>query len=154
MNFILNTIPQKADPHPLPPPSDSLAYGAYMITASGCIECHTPVKHGQIIPALAYSGGREFILPDGARVRSANITPDKTTGIGSWTEQQFIGRFSLYADSNYTLPDSHPGEFNTIMPWNQYARMKKKDLAAIYTYLRQVSPLGNPVEKFSPPDKK
>jgi mono/diheme cytochrome c family protein len=154
MNFILNSIPQKADPHPLPAPSDTLAYGAYMTTASGCIECHTPVKRGQIIPALAYSGGREFVFPDGSLVRSANITPDKATGIGNWTQEQFISRFALYADSNYTLPQTVPGGFNTIMPWTQYARMKKEDLATIYAYLRHVQPVQNPVEKFSPPDQK
>ncbi len=148
MNFILNTIPQKADPHHLPVASDSLAYGAYMTTASACIECHTPVKHGQIIPELAYSGGREFLFPDGSVVRSANLTPDNATGIGGWTEDRFISRFKSYADSNYVLPAARPGNFNTVMPWTQYARMKKEDLAAIYHYLRQMPSIRNPVEKF------
>jgi cytochrome c2 len=154
MNFILNTIPEKADPHPLPPTSDSLAYGGYMTMASACIECHTPVNHGQIITSLAFSGGREFLFPDGSRTHSANLTPDTATGIGGWTKEQFISRFSLYADSNYALPAARPGSFKTFMPWTQYARMKKDDLAAIYAYLRQVKPMKNLVEKFSPPDKK
>jgi mono/diheme cytochrome c family protein len=150
MNFILNTIPEKADPHPLPRPSDTLAYGAYMTMASACIECHTPVKRGQIITSLAFSGGREFLFPDGTRVHSANLTPDTATGIGSWTQERFINRFKLYADSNYILPAAHPGSFKTFMPWTQYAQMKKEDLAAIYTYLRQVPPVKNAIEKFIP----
>jgi hypothetical protein len=150
MNFILNTIPKKADPHKLPSSSDQLAYGGYIISACACIECHTPVKHGQIIEPLAYSGGREFILPDGSTARSANLTSDRVTGIGTWTEDMFIRRFKAYADSNYTAPPVKPGEYNTLMPWTAFARMKKEDLAAIYAYLHQVKPITNIVNKFSP----
>lgn len=72
----------------------------------------------------------------------------------SLTQQQFIGRFSQYTDSSYILPEARPGHFNTIMPWTQYARMKKADLASIYSYLRHLQPVRNTVEKFSLPDKK
>jgi cytochrome c2 len=149
MNFILNSIPQKANPHPIPAASDTLAYGAYIALTSACIECHTPVKHGQILPDLGFSGGREFRLPDGSIVRSANITPDKSTGIGNWDKDLFIRRFKLYADSSYSLPLTQPGGFNTIMPWTEYARMKKEDLAAIFAYLRHVQPVSHTVEKFT-----
>src|SRR5579871_3000140 len=43
MNFIINTIPHEANPQKRPERSDKLAYGAYMINASGCVECHTQV---------------------------------------------------------------------------------------------------------------
>jgi len=150
MNFIVNTIPTKGDPQVRPDTSDVLAYGAYLTNASGCKECHTQVDKGQIIPALAFSGGREFFFPDGAVVRSANITPDDKTGIGKWTEAGFVARFKAYADSGYVAPDVKPGEFNTIMPWTMYANMKPNDLAAIYAYLKTVAPLENNVTKFSP----
>lgn len=148
MNFIINTIPKKAQHQTLPDPSDQLAYGAYLVNASGCIECHTQVDKGQIIPELAFSGGREFILPDSSRVRSANITPDPGTGIGQWTTEQFVARFKQFADSAYTLPSVKPGEFNTIMPWTMYGQMKEEDLHAIYAYLKTVKPIGNKVVIF------
>lgn len=149
MNFILNTIPQPANPQPRPERSDILAYGAYLTNATACMECHTDVNKGQIIPELAYSGGREFFFPDGSVLRSANITPHET-GIGSWTEDMFIARFKLYADSSYVPPVIPPGEFNTIMPWTMYGRMTREDLSAIYAYLRTVKPMDHTVEKFTP----
>jgi mono/diheme cytochrome c family protein len=149
MNFILNTIPHKAEPHKIPPVTDQLAYGAYMINASACIECHTQVNKGQIIPEKAYAGGREFRFPDGSVVRSANITPDKATGIGNWTEEQFLRRFKMYTDSGYILPAAKPGGFNSVMPWTMYAKMNTQDLKAIYAYLRQLKPATSTVEKFT-----
>ncbi|HCM76005.1 MAG TPA: cytochrome C [Cytophagales bacterium] len=149
MNFILNTIPGPANPQPKPDKKDQLAYGAYLTNASACIECHTNVDKGQIIPELAFSGGRPFEFPDGSVLRSSNITPHET-GIGAMTEQEFIARFKMYADSAYVPPSIPPGEFNTIMPWTMYGRMDREDLAAIYAYLRTVKPIENKVEKFTP----
>jgi len=115
MNFVINTIPKKATPQQRPDPSDQLAYGAYMVNASGCVECHTQVDKGQIIPELSFGGGREFGFPDGAVVRSSNITSDQETGIGRWTKEQFLARFKIFGDSTYTPPSVKPGEYNTIM---------------------------------------
>ncbi|HEY4198162.1 MAG TPA: cytochrome c [Mucilaginibacter sp.] len=153
MNFIINTIPTKADPQKIPSKSDQQAYGAYMVNASACIECHTQVNKGKVIPELAFSGGREFLLGDGSTVRSANLTPDKATGIGNWTEDAFISRFKLYADSAYKPNTVAAGEFNSVMPWNMYSRMDKEDLAAIYKFLRSVKPIENKVVKFTPAQK-
>jgi hypothetical protein len=149
MNFIINTIPEKSSPKKLPNKSNLLAYGAYMTNAAACIECHTPVKRGQILEELAFSGGRSFILPDGSVVRSANLTPDAETGLGKWTKEQFVNRFKLYADPAYKPFHVKPGEFNTIMPWLTYTQMDKDDLAAIYTYLSQVKAINNKVVKFT-----
>jgi hypothetical protein len=149
MNFILNTIPQPAQSQSRPDPSDQLAYGAYMVNASACRECHTQVKQGQIIPEVAFGGGREFGFPDGSIVRSSNISTDKETGIGTWTREQFIARFKMYKDSSYVVPSVKPGEYNSIMPWTMYADMKEEDLSAIFTYLQSVSPITNKVTKFS-----
>lgn len=148
VNFIMNTIPQKANPQPRPDKSDQLAYGAYLTNAAACKECHTQVDKGQIIPELAFGGGREFMFPDGSVVRSGNITPHET-GIGAWTEEAFVSRFKMYADSAYVAPVIAPGEFNSIMPWTMYGRMDREDLSAIYAYLRTVKPMENVVVKFS-----
>jgi cytochrome c553 len=150
MNFIINTIPQPAQHQKRPDKSDKLAYGAYMINATACAECHTQVNKGQIIPELKYGGGREFPFSDGSIVRSANITPDGETGIGKWTEELFIQKFRVYADSNYVSERVKAGEFNSWMPWTMYAQMDRDDLAAIFHYLKTVKPISNKVTKFTP----
>ena len=148
MNFIINTIPKKAIPEEMPAPTDTIAYGKYMVNASACIECHTPVDKGQIIEKLAFGGGREFSMPAGI-IRSANITPDAATGIGSWTKEMFLKRFKAYADSSYQPALVKESEFNSIMPWMMYSKMKPEDLSAIYTYLRSVKAIDHKVVKFS-----
>lgn len=153
MNFILNTIPKKPVHQTKPEKSDLLAYGAYMTNAAGCAECHTKVDKGQIIPELMFGGGRDFRFPDGSVVMSGNITPDKETGIGSWTEEMFVQRFKSYADSTYTPPTVAMGEFNSMMPWTMYGQMDQEDLVAIYSYLKTVKPISNKVVKFIPATK-
>jgi hypothetical protein len=149
MSIIINTIPVKGTPGHRPNPTDVAAYGAYMVNASGCIECHTRENHGQIIPELAFSGGREFKFPDGSVVRSANITPDNT-GIGAWTEEVFIKKFKSYIDSNYKSPVIGKGDYNSVMPWTSYAHMTEQDLSAIYKYIHSLPAMQNTVIKFSP----
>lgn len=150
VNFILNTMPSKNNPTQRPAREDVLAYGGYLTNAAACKECHTQAEQGKIIEARAFSGGREFSFPDGSLVRSSNITPDRETGIGTWTKENFISRFKLYKDSSYMTPVVQPGEFNTIMPWTMYANMTEEDLGAIYTYLHSLAPMENRVVKFTP----
>ncbi|MDP4283740.1 MAG: cytochrome C [Bacteroidota bacterium] len=147
MNFILNTIPAKASFVQKPSKSDSVKYGAYLVNAAACMECHTQVKRGQIIPDLAFGGGREFEMPNGI-VRSANITPDMVTGIGSWTESAFLARFDAYKDTA-NLPLLAPDKVNTVMPWAMYTGMDSSDLKSIYAYLRTVKPIKNMVVHFA-----
>lgn len=151
VNIILRTIPAKGNPTKRPLLSDTVAYGAYIANASGCMECHTPVnEQSQVIREKAFAGGRVFGMPGGAVLRSANISADPETGIGNWSRQAFIERFKAYADSSYTPPAVAPGEFNTIMPWTMYAQMTEEDLGAIYTYLKSLPVQKNEVTKFSP----
>ncbi len=148
MNFIINTIPEKAAYTKRPPVSDTVAYGAYITMAAGCVECHTPVEKGQIKKEFSFGGGRDFKLPNGT-LRSANITPDDNTGIGKWSVNDFVSRFK-----EYTIPGSiktmEPKEVNTIMPWTMYAGMDTTDLRAIYHYLRTIKPISNKVVHFNP----
>ncbi|MFD2163211.1 c-type cytochrome [Paradesertivirga mongoliensis] len=149
LNFIVNTIPAKATPQPIPPVSKPLEFGAYMVNASACFDCHTNVVDGTPIEGMDFAGGREFKLPGGS-VFTANITPDKETGIGHWTKQQFVERFKSYADSGHSPKTVNGSEFQTVMPWTMYGGMKTQDLEAIYTYLRSVKPIKNQVTKFVP----
>ena len=115
MNFIINTIPAKGEPQPIPDKSDQVLYGKYMTNAAGCMECHTIQDKGKQLPGMQFAGGFEFNMPPFGVVRSANITPHKETGIGSWTEDVFVTRFKSYADSSYvphevgpvSVPDGH-----------------------------------------------
>ena len=151
VSVILHTIPKAATPQARPSKDDKIEYGKYLVNAAGCRECHTKDKQGQIIPELAFSGGREFKFPDGSVVRSANLTPDKETGMGNWTSELFVQKFKIYSDSTFTLPQVAPGEFNTVMPWTMYSGMEKDDLEAIFAYLQTLQPMNNAVTKFSGP---
>ena len=150
MSIIINVIPKKATPEKRPDTTNRIAYGAYLTNASACRECHTKEKQGQIIPELAFSGGRSFKLPTDGSVVSANITPDMETGIGNWTEDMFINRFKTYADTSYHPQTILQGQFNSIMPWNMYCHMSRSDLAAIYAYLHSLPAKKNEVVKFVP----
>ncbi|MEX0610265.1 MAG: c-type cytochrome [Balneolaceae bacterium] len=153
MNFIINTIPTEAEFTQKPDPSDRVAYGKYLVTAASCNDCHTKMEQGTYVEGMEFAGGFEFQFPSGEMTRSANITPDKKTGIGSWTEDQFVNRFKAYVDTNITLPKVAPGQFNTPMPWTMYATMKEDDLRAIYTYLQTVKPIENLVTRYTPASK-
>jgi hypothetical protein len=87
-------------------------------------------------------------LETGYRTRSANITPDADTGIGSWTEQQFIDRFKSFEGVEQPVLSEAERRQNTPMPWTAYAGMSREDLAAIYTALRQQKPIVNRVTRF------
>jgi mono/diheme cytochrome c family protein len=149
MNFIINTLPKKAIFSKIPQKSDKINYGKYIITAAGCMDCHTKQDKGKFV-GEPYAGGFEFKLPDGAIVRSVNLTPDKTTGLGNWTSEQFIKRFKMYADSSYKNTKVEAGDFQTVMPWTMYSGMNQEDLEAIFNYLQSLTPVNNQVERFTP----
>jgi mono/diheme cytochrome c family protein len=148
LSVIVHTMPKKAELGTVPSLSDTIKYGAYLLNAAACKECHTQSDKGTLKEELAFAGGQGYQLPGGGKVYSANITPDKTTGIGSWTKEQFVSRFTQYADGKVQLTPVKPGEFQTIMPWWKYAGMKTSDLEAIYTYLKTIKPIKNQVVKF------
>jgi hypothetical protein len=123
-----------------------------MTNAALCSECHTPIDdQGTPVPGMDFAGGSE-IVETGYRVRSANITPDANTGIGTWTEQQFIDKFKAFETATNTTLGDHERAQNTPMPMTMYAGMTREDLSAIFAYLRTLKPVTNRVEKF--PDAK
>ncbi|MFD1143697.1 c-type cytochrome [Larkinella insperata] len=154
MSLIINTIPTKTEGGKRPDPADSVAYGKYVLTFASCGECHTPVDDkGQPLPGMSLAGGRTFAMPPGT-VRSANLTPDRETGIGNWTKEAFISRFKAAAKDDF----NHPGtiqhaDFATIMPWQMYSGMNEQDLGAIYSYLKSITPIKNAVTVFTPREK-
>lgn len=147
-NLILRTLPVKKSPvEKIPSKSDPVAYGAYITNAAACVECHTPVKDGQLIQDQLFSGGREFTMPGGT-VTSPNLTPDKT-GLGNWTADQFVHTFKQYQDSTWKSPKLSLSDPNTLMPWTMYSSMTEEDLRAVFTYLQTLQPVARTVQKFS-----
>ena len=150
MNLIMRTIPGPASPEPVPPSSDRVSYGKYLVTVGACADCHTPQEKGAPIKGMYLAGGFAFRLPGGGTVYASNITPDKETGIGTWTEDSFVRRFKMYGNPAVTGTRVGKDEFNTIMPWTVYAGMTEPDLKAVYAYLMSVAPVRHRVERFKP----
>lgn len=142
--------------------------GDYLVNAIGCDDCHSPKSFGpkgpEIIEALRFSGypsNREILKPDSNTIKSgwvllnpdltsaagpwgvsyaANITSDDT-GIGSWTEEQFLrsireGKWKGLENSRPLLPP---------MPWQTYRNLSDEDLSAIFAYLKTTKPVANVV---------
>lgn len=150
MNFILNTIPKRAEYSKRPDTSDLLPYGKYIFTAAACNECHTKKDNGQPIKGMELAGGFEFAIASGGIVRSANITPDMQTGIGKLTETDFVQKFKHYSDSSYQNPSIKNNTLNSVMPWMMYRNMKENDLKALFAYIKTFKPIKNVVVKFTP----
>lgn len=148
MNFIVNTIPQKASFTKRPDSGDIIAYGKYLATAASCGECHTPFDKGKFDTAFFLAGGRSFQLPAGI-LTTPNLTADTETGIGSWTKEIFLGKFQAYRDSTFAhRPVNIMKEMTSVMPWPVYAGMTDYDLGAIYEYLRSLKPIKHSTVKF------
>jgi mono/diheme cytochrome c family protein len=108
--------------------------GKYLVeTIAACGNCHTPVGPKGPIMARAFSGGPP--LPgEGFKAFATNITPDKETGIGKWTDAQIIRaiREGVRPDGSIVRPP---------MPIELYRRMSDRDVKAIVAYLRRVKPI-------------
>jgi hypothetical protein len=110
-------------------------YGEYLVSIAGCEECHTQQKRGQVDASMRYAGGRVFSTPNGSVV-SANITPDKDTGLGKWDFIRFRDRMRVlkpYQGTEY--PKVGPERF-TLMPWIAYGDLTDHDLEAMWLYIK------------------
>ena len=118
-----------------------LERGTYLMhTVVACGNCHTPKgPSGRAIADKELAGGDVFDAPIFHAV-SPNITPDKETGIGGWTDEQIIN-----AIRNGKRPDGTT--IGPPMPIGFYRDMSDSDVKAIVAYLRQVKPISNKVEK-------
>ncbi|MBM3795819.1 MAG: cytochrome c [Acidobacteria bacterium] len=80
VNLFIKSLPKVVESVPPPEPSRR---GAYLAKINGCYFCHTPTERDQPVPAKAFSGGHVFSLAKDVRVVSANLTPDRATGLGT-----------------------------------------------------------------------
>ncbi|MBI1343536.1 MAG: c-type cytochrome [Terrimonas sp.] len=130
----------------LPDTTDAVKYGQYLVSIAHCTDCHTQfTKEGAPDMTKYLAGGQHFKLPT-FEVTVANITPDKETGIGAWTEDMFLAKFRTNASAE-TVNADH-GKFGTLMPWTFFGTMRDKDLKAIYAYLRTIPPVNNKIDKW------
>jgi len=110
------------------PSTDPVARGQYLARAADCQACHT-AKGG-----TPFAGGLAFNLPFGS-IWSPNITPDKETGIGGWTDAQF-----LHALREGAGPKGH---LYPAMPYAAYAYMTDADALSIRAYLASLPAVHN-----------
>jgi mono/diheme cytochrome c family protein len=113
-----------------PPGRDLVAQGKYVFGTAGGCGCHT--EKGKPVN----SGGRKYVGPFGA-VYSANITPDRQTGIGGWTDDQIITAIRLGRRPN--------GErLVPVHPYPVFNGMAAEDLRALVAFLRSVPAVNRP----------
>jgi mono/diheme cytochrome c family protein len=110
----------------------SVERGRYLANAADCGSCHT-------IPGSdhPFSGGRPIETPFGILV-SPNITPDRETGIGDWTDEEFDAAVRHGRGRG-------GGRLYPAMPFPYYTRMSREDIADIRAYLKTVEPVHNAV---------
>lgn len=148
LNFLVKTMPIR-ERNPMKfDHNNPVEYGKYLSTIAGCQGCHSKTEKGEPIAGMEFGGGEEFTLPFGT-IRSANISTDPETGIGSWSKETFINKFKYFDSDSAKNISVAQGEFNTVMPWTLFAGMHEEDLSAIYDYLKTVKPVHNLVERFT-----
>lgn len=150
--IVMRLVPADPTPQTRPSSKEEVALGKYLAVTSSCFECHTK-RNGRGEPVgTPFAGGNVFSLPGGGVARSANITPDMETGIGSWSRADFIARFRKYTPDAAAKIAPEPHDFDTEMPWAAYSGMTDEDLGALYAYLRTVPPAKAAVVTFSAPE--
>ncbi len=115
-------------------PNDKVRYGDYLVRIGHCMECHTPLVRGRPVAGMTGSGGRSFKGPWGEAI-SANITPDKDTGIGGWTDAQIKHAI--------TKGKRHDGtRLRPPMCYRCYDNMSDADVDAVIASLRAMKPIN------------
>ncbi len=145
VSVLVKDAPRPAGFVPPPNRGNREKYGEYLVTIAGCAECHTQSEKGKPKPGRTLAGGERFAFP-GVVVVSANITPDPQTGIGRWSEQDFVDKFESYREyAEKGSPRVGPESF-TIMPWLDFSQLEVNDLRAIYSFLRTQKPIYHAVD--------
>jgi mono/diheme cytochrome c family protein len=122
-----------------------LERGRYIATArSGCIYCHSPHDwKAPGTPIIVGSEGSGDIQPETdlpGRIVASNLTPDRETGAGNWTDDQFARaiREGIGHDGRALFP---------MMPYGHFRRMSDEDLASVIVYLRSLPAVRHQLPK-------
>ncbi|MGY3450346.1 c-type cytochrome [Bradyrhizobium sp. USDA 4353] len=111
----------------MPTGADSVKRGEYLAKAADCAACHS------VGSSRPYAGGLPFQLPFGT-IYATNITPDRDTGIGQWSDAEFVR--AMHHGVGRDGRDLYPA-----FPYASYALMSTEDALAIKDYLFSLSPV-------------
>ena len=111
------------------PTAEDIARGKALTEAGGCAACHTAD------PAKPFAGGKRIDTPFGG-VYSANLTPDRDTGLGAWSDDEFYRalRFGVARDGSRYYP---------AFPYPNFTKLTRQDISAIRAYLATLAPVQN-----------
>lgn len=109
-------------------PTDIIRRGEYLARAADCKACHTLAEGGE-----PFAGGRAFRLPFGT-IYATNLTPDPATGIGNWTDEQFVRAVRAGIGAH--------GNLYPAMPYTSYTALSRDDVVAIKAYLFSLKPVS------------
>ena len=117
-----------------------VARGKYLATQGLCNDCHTPGFFFGKPDEKRFLGGSDvgFEVPGLGTFYGRNLTPDRETGIGTWTREEIVAALQtgVRPDGRVLAP---------IMPWRAYANLTKADAMAIAAYLKSLPPVKNAV---------
>ena len=110
---------------------DEIEHGRYLASLGDCIGCHTAPD------GKPYAGGLALATPFG-NILTPNITPDRDTGIGGWSDDDFVN--ALLNGTGHNGEHLYPA-----MPYPYYTKMSRKEALAIRVYLDTVEPVHHEV---------
>ncbi len=127
-----------------PDTTNPLEWGKYLaLYQLECYACHS--KSFETMNMLEpeksegfFGGGNEIGTADGSKILSRNLTPDKETGIGTWSEEQFIKAV------RYGIVPHGPALRQPMMP---FVQLTDSELKAIYAYMQTVPPIKNKLDR-------
>lgn len=125
-----------------------LQRGEYIVrNVAGCLFCHSELDasaEGLPVKAGAAGAGRSFAQEGIPFLHSPNITPDRETGAGSWTDDMLARaiREGVGHDGRTLFP---------LMPYLNYRNMSDEDLASVISYLRSLAPVRKQQPKSNVP---
>lgn len=136
-------LPYPTEKIEAPPASDKVAFGEYLATGKvDCYGCHSPsfetmnIMEPEKTPGY-FSGGNAMPNMEGELVYTRNLTPDKETGIGNWTEKQFIEAVRFGRRPN--------GEM-VRYPMLPFPAMTEEEASAIWAYLQTIPAIKHDVD--------
>jgi mono/diheme cytochrome c family protein len=110
----------------------SVERGRYLALLGDCVACHT-AQNG-----MAFAGGRLIATPFGA-LATPNITPESVTGIGAWTDDQFVRAMQQGIAAN-------GGHLYPAFPYTSFTKMSRQDILDIRAFLNTLDPVVNAVQ--------
>ncbi len=111
------------------PSEETIARGNALAITGNCASCHTAD------PAKPFAGGKRIDTPLGA-IYSPNLTPDRETGLGAWSDEDFVRAFR-----HGLAPDG--SRYYPAFPYPYFTKLTRQDLLAIRAYLATLTPVSS-----------